>query len=322
MTNSSHGLKNIEAKLDEFNPNINRILFTGGAGLLSLNWAMTIRERYAVVLGLHNKSVALRGCQHHQIDLESVQQLINILEQIKPNVVIHTVGLTSIERCEADPDLAFHVNTVIAEVVAKASFYLGLPLVHISTDHIFNGEEPLSTEIKSTSPVNVYGKTKAEAEGLVLMAHPEALVIRTNFFGWGTSYRKSFSDFIIGALRAGEQIVLFDDVYYTPILVESLAITVHDLIDKAVHGVINVVGDERISKYEFGIKLARQFGLDCEFIKRGLIGDVSGLVQRPNDMSLSNKKACDILGRKLGSVDEYLSGLLRQAGEFQEIRRI
>ncbi len=299
-----------------------QVLFTGGSGLLALNWAMAIRDRFTVVLGLHRKNIAIGCFEHHQLDIESVERFVRILEEIKPDIVIHTAGLTSVERCEAEPELAFHVNAKIAEIVARACSRLGVPLVHISTDHLFAGDVPLLSEVHPIEPVNIYGKTKAEAEDMVLMAYPDALVIRTNFFGWGTSYRKSFSDVIIEGLRAGKQLTLFDDVFYTPILVETLALVAHDLIDQQVRGIINIVGDERISKYEFGMKLADQFGLDCNLIKHGLIGDVSGLVQRPKDMSLSNQKVCKILGRKLGSVNEYVARLLQQeeSGVFQEIR--
>ena len=322
--NSRYGLKHTATKSVEYDMNSNRVLFTGGSGLLALNWGIAIRDRFKVILGLHRKSIALGTFELNQIDIESVESLISNLKAIQPDIVIHTAGLTSVERCEKNPEFAFHVNAKIAEVVAMACSHQGVPLVHISTDHIFNGDEALLPEAQTIQPLNIYGETKALAEKLVLTAYPEALVIRTNFFGWGTSYRKSFSDIIIEGLSTGKQLILFDDVYYTPILVEDLAIAVHDLIDLQVRGVINVVGDERISKYEFGMKLAKKFGLDCNFIKRGLIADAVGLVRRPNDMSLSNQKACEILGRKLGGINEYLSKLLLQekSGVFQEIRNL
>jgi dTDP-4-dehydrorhamnose reductase len=317
-------LKLTETKLEKYEKNPKRVLFTGGSGLLALNWAMAIRDKFSVALGLHQKIISLRGFEHYQIDIKSFERLASSLEKIKPDIVIHAAGLTSVEQCEADLDLAFHVNVEIAEVVAKACFEKGVQLVHISTDHIFSGSESLLSEDHTVEPINNYGKTKAEAEALVLAANPETLVIRTNFFGWGTSYRKSFSDIIIEGLRAEKQLILFDDVFYTPILIEKLALAVHDLIDRHEYGIFNVVGDERVSKYEFGMKLAEQFRLDCNLIKRGMIGEVSCLVQRPNDMSLSNHKVCNLIGRKLGNVNEYVSKLLQQEESeiFQELRKL
>lgn len=289
-----------------------RILFTGGSGLLALNWALAHRDRYSVILGLHEREIALTGVQSTRIDLESVDHLLRTFEAAQPQVVIHMAGLTSVEQCEAKPDLAKHVNVQLATNVAQACVKHGLPLVHISTDHLFAGVASLVDETYPVQPINVYGRTKAEAEARVLEAHPTAMLIRTNFYGWGTSYRHSFSDVIIETLRAGKELALFQDVFYTPILAETVAQAVHDMIDLKVAGIFHVVGDERISKHEFGLKLAQEFGLDSSLIKLGYIADQALLVQRPRDMSLSNQKICKLLGRKLGGLSEHLLRLHQQ----------
>ncbi len=301
-----------------------RVLITGGSGLLALNWAMAIRDRYEVTLGLHSKNIVLGGVNCLSIDLESVEQLSQTMSIIKPDVVIHTAGLTSVERCEAEPDLARHVNTELAENVAKACTRLELPLVHISTDHLFAGVDTLVSENRPVAPINIYGRTKAEAEQRVLNACAQALVIRTNFFGWGTHYRQSFSDIVINGLRAGKELTLFQDVLYTPILAETLALAVHELVECKESGVFNVVGDERVSKYDFGISLAEQFGLDRSLIKPGLIVKRPGLVKRPLDMSLSNQKISRTLNRKLGGVVQHIARLYQQEqiGQAQELKTL
>ncbi len=196
--------------------------------------------------------------------------------------------------------------------MARACARLGLPLVHISTDHLFSGEASLVNETHLVAPKNVYGRTKAEAEGRVLDAHSQSLVVRTNFYGWGPSYRRSFSDVIVGALRSGKELNLFKDVFYTPILIEAAAQAVHDLIGLKASGIFHVVGDERISKYDFGLKIAEGFNLTPGGIKLGVLADRPELVRRPQDMSLSNRKACRVLGRKLGGIDEHIARLHQQ----------
>lgn len=290
-----------------------RVLLTGGSGLLALNWALAIRDRSTVILGLHRRSVALGGIDHHALDLESVEQLAREFEHIKPDVVIHTAGMTSVERCETEPQLAQHINTELPENVAQVCAQMGVAFVHISTDHLFAGTDSLVDESHPVAPINTYGRTKANAEERVLNACPRALVIRTNFFGWGTSYRQSFSDIVIDGLRGGEKLTLFRDVYYTPILAESLALTVHELIERKASGIFNVVGDERVSKYEFGIRLAEEFGLDKRQIISGSIEDCPALVRRPCDMSLSNNKIQMLLRRGLGGASQHISSLHRQA---------
>lgn len=289
-----------------------RILITGGSGLLALNWALTVRAGFAVTLGLHERNITLAGVETRKLEFDSVENLLRVLEATQAQIVIHTAGLTSVEKCEADPGRARHINVDIASNVAEACARLGLPLVHISTDHLFSGQASFASESCAPEPVNVYGLTKAEAESRVLDAHPLALVVRTNFYGWGTSYRQSFSDVIIETLRAGRELTLFDDVFYTPILTEAAALVVHELIDRQASGIFNVVGDERISKHEFGLKLAQEFKLDARLIRPGSIKARAALTRRPHDMSLSNQKTCGLLGRKLGGVEAQIARLHQQ----------
>jgi dTDP-4-dehydrorhamnose reductase len=129
---------------------------------------------------------------------------------------------------------------------------------------------------------------------------------------------------IVDKLRDGQKISLFQDVFYTPILVEMVARAAHELLDLKATGIVNIIGDERISKYEFGIRIAEEFGLDASLIKPGVLADQVALVQRPRDMSLSNQKACKLLGRQLGRVAEHLARLHQQeqSGLAREIQSL
>lgn len=301
-----------------------KVFITGGSGLLGLNWAVAMRDRLKVVLGLHERDILLEGVRTQKINLESVENIIEVFEELAPTIIVHAAGYTDVELCESNQSKARQVNINLANNVAKACAAMGLPLIHISTDHLYTGQQSLQDESSILSPVNVYGQTKAEAETYVLESHPNALVLRTNFFGWGTGYRHSFSDMIIASLRAGKKVKLFTDVFYTPILAEVLANAAHDLVKMRVSGVFNIVGDERISKHDFGVKVAKAFDLDAKLIIPSRLSDHAGLVKRPHDMSLLNQKAAQLLGRKFGNVDDNLHKLNLQEknGYAQEIRII
>ncbi len=300
------------------------ILITGGSGLLATNWAVAMRDRYTLILGLHNREISLPKTLAKKIDLESIDDLMRIFEGLGCQVVINTAGLANVEQCESDPSFAYHANVTLTSNVARACGHLGIKLVHLSTDHLFSGQERLVTEDYPVAPVNVYGKTKAEAEYRVLDSNPEALVIRTNFYGWGTTYRHSFSDMVIKGLRSNMQMTLFQDVFYTPILIEYAAKVVHDLIDLKVSGIFNVVGDDRISKYEFGLLIAEEFGLDSSKIVSGLLANQLKLTRRPFDMSLSNSKVRNLLARPIGNTKEQIIKLRQQEfnGLAQELGKL
>lgn len=298
------------------------VFITGGSGLLGLNWALALRDRMPVTLGLHRRQVSLNGVQGRVVDLDA--GLDPALEEVNPGVVVHTAGLTNVEACERSPAAARAANVAIAAGVARACARRNLPLIHVSTDHLFRGDHPLADEARTVDAQNEYGRSKAEAERQVLDAHPGALVVRTNFYGWGPSYRRSFSDTIIDALRREEPVTLFTDVIFTPMLAEKLALAAHDLLDRHARGIVHLAGDERLSKYAFGLRVARQFQLDATLIHAGRLADRPQLVRRPLDMSLANDRARALLGRSLGDVDAHLRRLQEQehcglAGELQSL---
>ena len=301
-----------------------KILITGGSGLLATNWALIARRQHDVVLGLHNRKISLSNVVTQPLSLEPAGQLEADLSSIKPDVVVHTAGATSVEWCEANPEAARHANVTLTTNLARACADLQIPLVHISTDHLFTGDGALVDETSPPKPQNVYGRTKAEAEQCTLEHHPSSLVVRTNFFGWGTGYRQSFTDRIIVQARAGQPLMLFEDVFFTPILIKTLVTAVQELVQTQASGILHIVGDERISKHEFGHAVANQFGLDPNLIKASRISNQRELVRRPKDMSLANAKACKLLGRGLGSVSAHLHALQAQenAGVARELQSL
>jgi len=289
-----------------------KVLITGGSGLLAVNWTLSLLNKYSITLILHNRKISILGVNTETAPLNSTKECLSILGKYRPDIVIHTVGLTDVEECEKKPDLATEVNAVLAGNIATACNELNIKLVYISTDHLFSGHDQKSTEEATVNPINVYAETKYLGELKVQENCKDALIIRTNFFGWGAKHHKSFGNFIINNLRQNNSVSLFDDVFFTPILINDLVKKVHKLIDLSAIGVFNVVGNERLSKYEFGVKLANCFNLDIDLINAISINDKENLVKRPKDMSLSNAKLCQALDCKVANLDEQFQSLKEQ----------
>lgn len=289
--------------------NFPRVLITGGSGLLALNWAATIRKQNTVFLALHSRKLIMNGVNAFFIRLDSVSSLVDFLTKNKIDILISTLGLTNIELCEINPAAAEYTNMHLAGVAASACRQSGVRFVQISTDHLFAGDKTFVNEEELVSPLNVYGKTKAAAEALILNINIKSLIIRTNFFGWGPSYRHSISDTILMALRSGQKITLYKDVYYTPIIISELVKLVHQLLEGDATGIYNVVGDDRLSKYEFGLLISKTFNEDSGLIHEGSIQDNANLVTRPLDMSLSNAKLTQFIGHSIGTVQNFIEML-------------
>lgn len=287
-------------------------MLTGGSGLLALNWACALRDRWDVLLATHLHSVNLQGATSCKLELADLARLQAQIEPLEPDLIVNTAGLTDVDRCQSAPDLATSVNAELARNVATVAARIGARLIHISTDHLFAGDQALSREDAEPRPLNEYARSKLLGEFLVQEVFPKALVVRTNFFGWGHAGRQSFSDWIIYSLRATKAISLFDDVYFTPVLADVLALTAHALAESGSSGIFNIAGDERVSKYEFGYRLAEHFALPTELIRRSQVLGANLSAQRPRDMSLANTKVRKQLGAPMGTLGDYFEALHTQ----------
>ena len=101
-------------------------------------------------------------------------------------------------------------------------------------------------------------------------------------------------------------------MFFTPILADCLAVAAHRLLERGAAGVFNIAGDERLSKYDFALRIARCFALPDALIRRGNISQAALAARRPPDMSLDNGKARLTLGTGLGTLEEYLDDLRHQ----------
>ncbi len=284
-------------------------MISGGAGLLAVNWAIQMRDIWDVHLLLHHRKITIPGVACHMVDISTVDTAGHVIYSLSPDLVINSVALTNIDRCERDKDLATQCNVTVAANLALAAKAIGSKFIQISTDHLFDGTEPLRSETDQPNPVNHYGTTKLQAEKVVAEVLAESLIIRTNFFGWGPSYRPSFSDWILGALENGQPVDMFTDAYYTPVYLPNLIEAVHGLYAAGEMGVFNIVGGERLSKYQFGKFLCRVFGCDGTLVRPTLLSERSNMVPRPFDMSLSNNKLLSIKGIVMPNLSIMLKAL-------------
>jgi len=300
-----------------------RIFVTGASGLLGLNAMLQLKDRHEVSGSYLTHPIRVMGAMAHQGDLSNVAVVEEIFGAKRPEVVLHTAGLTNVDACQANPAEATRLHVQVTRHVARAAQRVGAKLVHISTDHLSDGTNKFVTEESIPAPVNEYARTKWEAEQVAAKECPGALIIRTNFFGWGTPVKKSFSDWILDGLESGRRLTLFPDVYVSPILINDLVDVIEKLVALKESGTFNVASRNRVSKYEFGMGLAEVFRLlRPDSILPVPIGLASLLAPRPPDMSLDTNKVAKVLGRAMPSVDESLRKLkdLGEAGWREKLR--
>lgn len=292
----------------------------GASGLLGVRLAGRLAERGYEVIAQHCRhalppTLAVRSLS---VDFTESDDWRQALQDEAPDVVVNCTGLTNVDQCEREPDRAALLNTVLAHRLAKASRAAGARFIQISTDHLWDGTQQMITETVTPKPINAYARTKADGETAVRDADPDALVIRTNFFGPSLPWRLSFNDWLKSELNQGNRVTAFSDVFFTPVASDLLSDMIIDLSGRAVTGTIHLAGSERVSKADFALRYAMRAGLDATLIERGSIRDVDLYAPRPSDMSLDCSKAAEILGHPMPSLDESLDALERPSSIITE----
>ena len=277
-----------------------KILVTGASGLLGSSIIRIKKNEFIIHGSINKKKIRLNKTKLFKIN--NSKRISKIFKKEKYNVLINCVGLSDVDLCEKKKKLANATHVDFIKKISKICLINKIYLIHISTDHLFNGLKKNYSELSKTDPLNNYAKTKKFSEDIIQSTLKKYLIIRGNFYGWGPKYRKSFSDWIYGELLREKKINLFEDIFFTPLYLRDFINLIFKLIAKNKTGIYNVSGSTRISKYNFGLELGKIFNLDKKLIKKISINKLN-LVKRPRDMSLSNKK----LIKDLNIKEDYFS---------------
>lgn len=292
--------------------NKKKILMTGGSGLLGYFWINKIKDLYDIFFVSHKRLIHVKGHITVNLSLFNLDEIINFISEYNIDIVINLAGISSVEECEINPESAYNVNQLIPKIIAQACHFTDIKFIHISTDHLFGNENILHEEDDEIILLNQYAKSKYAGECEVIKECPKSLICRTNFFGKGPNYRNSFSDWIINSLSNNQNITLFDDVCFNPILGSKVAEYAHQLLESDASGIYNLSADDYMTKYEFGEYLVNSLNFSKNLIRRGSLKDCKDLTLRPLCMSLSNKKASIILNKPIGKVKEHIDLLLSE----------
>ena len=287
-----------------------KILISGGSGFFAINWFLKKKNFYDVTLLLNKYNLKI-NTKHIFTDICSYSKLNEVVNKVRPDIIINTAAITNIETCEKNKRLASQVNYFAAKNISKICEKKNIHLVHLSTDHLFDGKKKFYTERSYPSPLNNYGITKLKAENII-KKNKNACIVRKNFFGWAPKYRKSFSDFVIFSLKQKKKIYLFDDVFITPIHINYLISSIDLILKNSTSGIFNICGSERISKFSFGKKIAKKLNLNLDLINKTSISNFSNMVVRPHDMSLSNKKFINSFNTDIPSLEQQMNILKKE----------
>ena len=246
----------------------------------------------------------IRGLSSREFDLTDFPETQRQFEQDMPGLVIHCAAMSDPTDCESQPNKTRLTNR-------EATFFLsglaqGIPMIFMSTDLVFDGKYGQYIEEDEPSPLNVYGRTKAEAEQIIL-ANPLHTVVRTSLTA-GISPRgnRGIDEQLINQWRNGDSIKLFTDEYRCPIHAEATAQAIWELVRANCTGIYHLAGSARMSRFEIGQAIAdTQSDTDCVILASS-ITEYQGS-PRAADTSLNCGKIQKILSFQIPSLKESIT---------------
>ena len=282
-----------------------KILVIGGSGIIGSNVVKLLASEHACIgTYLTNDGMAIENCRFEKIDVRDGEKIAKLIRSFVPSIVILAYGTKDIGHCEAHPDEAYRIHLEGTKNVIKPCSQIGARVAYISTDCVFNGEKAIYTEEDKTNPFNVYGAAKAEGEKAVCEALDNFIIIRTSLvYGWiKPGQTANFALSVLRSLKLGEKIGVPCNFFNTPIEAHTAGAAISKLVLSQFVGIINVAGQERLSRRDFALKIADVFAQDPNLIHAVYMQE--GLRQ-PNsclDASMAEK----ILHMKFERINEGL----------------
>ncbi len=242
------------------------------------------------------------------MDMTDSDSIRRAMAAWRPDVVAVPAADPYVDGCERDPVNTRRVNVLGTLAVARAGRESGARVIFFSSDYVLDGVQGVYTEEDIPSPINEYGRQKAETERGVLADNARNLVIRTSgVYGW-QSEPKNFALQVRSRLSAGQEMRVAGDVRYNPTFADDLAEITAALASTGAAGIYHVVGADRLSRAAFAARVARAFGLDESLIRPVSSAEFGTIAPRPKESSLRTDKVLAAVGAAPVGVD---AGLVR-----------
>jgi dTDP-4-dehydrorhamnose reductase len=269
------------------------LLVVGASGLLGLEVTRQARRLgQRVAATCHSRTPDVAGVAWHALDIRRRDDVIALVSEVQPGVVVNAAYRQSDWATTADG--ALHV--------ALAAAAAGARLVHVSSDAVFSGAAGRYRETDLPDPTTPYGAAKAAAETAVKGITPAAVIARTSLIiGHGDSQHERHVHALAAGTASG---VLFTDDVRCPVDVGDLAAALLELAASPHAGIHHVAGADPVSRHELGVLIARRDGLDEAALPTG---PRAGNVPGPLDVRLDCTDTQARLGTRLRGAREFLS---------------
>lgn len=244
-----------------------------------------------------------RGVARADFDLTDFTAVRAAFGRERPQLVIHCAAMSKTGACEANPEAARLHNVEVTRVLCELA--AEIPLIFFSTDLVFDGTRGSYAEQDAPNPLNVYARTKLDAEQIVL-ANPRHTVVRTSLNAGTTARGDAFNELWRAVWQRGETLPLFTDEFRCPIAAEVTARAVWELGAAQQPGLYHLAGAERLSRFEIGQLLAARWPQLQPHLQRDSVKNFSGPRRSP-DCSVDISKIQRVLRTPLSKFSGWLA---------------
>ncbi|MQP27167.1 sugar nucleotide-binding protein [Sphingobacterium faecium] len=280
----------------------NKVLITGSNGFLGQKLIDLLSKdtKYDIfAISKHENDNPNKENYHfQQLDLMNSELLNNYLSEFKPNYIIHTAAITSVEACEADQALCQKMNVDVVEQLAQYCKQTNAFLVHLSTDFVFDGKNGPYKEEDFAHPLSEYGKSKLRSEQVIHNTGCAYAILRT-ILVYGINANPKRSNLVLWAkekLSNKESINVVKDQWRMPTFVDDLAEACILAIEKRVTGIFHISGEEMFTIAEAVYQIADFWKLDKSLISEVTAAEINQSENRPQKTGFILSKAKSILG--------------------------
>ena len=221
-----------------------RILITGASGMLGHDLQRTLKNHELIL------------CNSKNLDITNKNLVSETINEMKPDILINSAAYTNVDDCETNYEEAHKVNALGPKNLANVCKDLKIPLVHISTDYVFDGKktEPLK-ENDNLGPQTAYGKTKLEGEQFIQKILDEYFIIRTAWL-YGCD-GNNFVKTMLNLSKSHNEITVVNDQIGSPTFTYDLAKGISEIIKTDKYGVYHLTNSGSCSWYEFSKEIFR-----------------------------------------------------------------
>lgn len=291
-----------------------KFLVTGSAGLIGSQVVKDLLKQNHQVFSCYHETKPSHGIPI-QLDLADNTQIIQTLQETKPDRIIHLAAMTDVDQCETEKKLALILNVTATESLAKQAAKQNIFFVYVSTDYVFDGIQGMKKENDTPNPLGFYGKSKLEGEFSLNKLTSRWCIARTSTpFGIHPK-KKSFPIWVKESLESNKKIPILVDQFTSPTFIPNLSKMLIEVTIKQITGVIHLAGATRISRYELAELVAVKLNLEKKLLIPTKTDDMNWKAQRPIDSSLDVSLATEILEEKPQSIEQSLELLF---SEFQK----